>query len=71
MPGLPDTLPAPSGPPPPGSRTVRTDDGVPLHVEVDGDPAVPLTVNLTRPQTVDRAFLDLLDRVQGGLREAG
>ena len=31
------SLPAPTGPPPPGSRTVITDDGVPLHVEVDGD----------------------------------
>jgi pimeloyl-ACP methyl ester carboxylesterase len=29
------SLPAPTGPPPPGSRTVTTDDGVPLHVEVD------------------------------------
>jgi pimeloyl-ACP methyl ester carboxylesterase len=48
---LPDddlTLPAPTGPPPPGSRTVRTDDGVVLHVEVDGGAggggAAPLTV---------------------------
>jgi pimeloyl-ACP methyl ester carboxylesterase len=40
----PPTLPAPTGPPPPGSRTVTTDDGVPLHVEFDGDPAAPLTV---------------------------
>ncbi|MCW2579304.1 MAG: Pimeloyl-ACP methyl ester carboxylesterase [Blastococcus sp.] len=40
----PLTLPAPTGPPPPGSRTVTTDDGVPLHVEFDGDPASPLTV---------------------------
>jgi pimeloyl-ACP methyl ester carboxylesterase len=39
--------PAPSGPPPPGSRTVRTDDGVDLHVEVDGTPGAPLTVLLT------------------------
>ena len=30
------TLPGLTGPPPPGSRTVRTDDGVDLHVEVDG-----------------------------------
>jgi len=44
-------LPAPAGPPPPGSRTVVTDDGVPLHVEVDGlgdraggDGSAPLTV---------------------------
>ena len=40
----PLTLPAPTGPPPPGSRTVTTDDGVPLHVEVDGDPDARLTV---------------------------
>jgi pimeloyl-ACP methyl ester carboxylesterase len=40
----PLTLPAPTGPPPPGSRTVTTDDGVPLHVEEDGDPSAPLTV---------------------------
>jgi pimeloyl-ACP methyl ester carboxylesterase len=37
-------LPRPSGPPPPGSRTVTTDDGVPLHVEVDGVVDAPLTV---------------------------
>ena len=30
-------LPSLSDPPPPGSRTVRTDDGVDLHVEVDED----------------------------------
>src|SRR4051794_18999314 len=35
-----------SEPPPPGSRTVRTDDGVDLHVEVDENPAAPLTVVL-------------------------
>jgi pimeloyl-ACP methyl ester carboxylesterase len=44
----PPTLPAATGPPPPGSRTVTTDDGVPLHVEVDGweggDGPAPLTV---------------------------
>ena len=39
--------PAPSGPPPSGSRTVTTDDGVGLHVEVDGSPDAPLTVLLT------------------------
>ena len=31
----PLSLPSPTGPPPPGSRTVTTDDGVRLHVEVD------------------------------------
>jgi pimeloyl-ACP methyl ester carboxylesterase len=38
------SLPAPTGPPPPGSRTVVTDDGVNLHVEVDGDECAPITV---------------------------
>jgi pimeloyl-ACP methyl ester carboxylesterase len=43
------SLPALSDPPPPGSRTVTTDDGVPLHVEVDGvgragDDTAPVTV---------------------------
>ncbi|WP_324277111.1 hypothetical protein [Blastococcus brunescens] len=32
---LPPSLPAPTGPPPPASRVVETDDGVLLHVEVD------------------------------------
>lgn len=41
------TLPPLSGPPPPGSVTVRTDDGVDLHVELDGDPAAPVTVVLS------------------------
>jgi pimeloyl-ACP methyl ester carboxylesterase len=40
----PHALPAPTSPPPPGSRTVITDDGVPLHVEFDGRPEAPLTV---------------------------
>jgi pimeloyl-ACP methyl ester carboxylesterase len=44
----PLSLPSPSGPPPQGSQTVTTDDGVPLHVEVDGrvggDEPAPLTV---------------------------
>jgi pimeloyl-ACP methyl ester carboxylesterase len=39
--------PAPPGPPPPGSHTVRTDDGVRLHVEFAGDAEAPLTVVLT------------------------
>ncbi|MGY1594220.1 alpha/beta fold hydrolase [Geodermatophilus sp. SYSU D00708] len=39
--------PQPPGPPPPGSRTVRTDDGVDLHVEVDGEAASRLTVVLS------------------------
>jgi pimeloyl-ACP methyl ester carboxylesterase len=40
----PPELPRPTGPPPPGSRTVVTDDGQRLHVEVDGDPDAPITV---------------------------
>lgn len=40
----PIALPAPTGPPPPGSRTVTTDDGVSLHVEVDGRENAPVTV---------------------------
>ncbi|CCG02901.1 alpha/beta fold hydrolase [Blastococcus saxobsidens] len=51
----PLTLPPLDGPPPPGSRTVTTDDGVDLHVEFDGpaggggaggDTDAPLTVVL-------------------------
>jgi pimeloyl-ACP methyl ester carboxylesterase len=41
---LPPSLPAPVGPPPPGSRVVETDDGVRLHVEFDGPENAPLTV---------------------------
>ena len=40
----PLALPTLSDPPPPGSRTVTTDDGVPLHVEVDGLADAPVTV---------------------------
>ncbi|WP_116452347.1 alpha/beta fold hydrolase [Blastococcus litoris] len=40
----PLSLPPLTGPPPPGSRVVETDDGVRLHVEVDGDPHAELTV---------------------------
>jgi hypothetical protein len=40
----PLALPTLSDPPPPGSRTVTTDDGVPLHVEVDGVADAPVTV---------------------------
>jgi pimeloyl-ACP methyl ester carboxylesterase len=71
----PSALPAPTGPPPPGSRTVTTDDGVPLHVEVDGVPDAPLTVvfshgftarlvewELQRATVRDRARLVLWDQ---------
>ena len=44
LPDPPLSLPSPTGPPPPGSRTVVTDDGVRLHVEVDGDENAPITV---------------------------
>ena len=40
----PLSLPGLSQPPPPGSRTVTTDDGVPLHVEVDGVADASVTV---------------------------
>ena len=40
----PLSLPALSNSPPPGSRTVTTDDGVPLHVEIDGTANAPATV---------------------------
>ncbi|PRY47406.1 pimeloyl-ACP methyl ester carboxylesterase [Geodermatophilus tzadiensis] len=43
-PGNASPVPRQPGPPPPGSRTVRTDDGVDLHVEVDGRADAPLTV---------------------------
>ena len=75
MPPDPLTLPSPTGPPPPGSRTVTTDDGVPLHVEFDGAEDAPLTVvfahgftarlaewELQRAAVRDRARLVLWDQ---------
>jgi pimeloyl-ACP methyl ester carboxylesterase len=69
------TLPSPTGPPPPGSRTVTTDDGVPLHVEVDEGPEGAVTVvfshgftarlaewELQRAAVRDRARLVLWDQ---------
>jgi len=69
------SLPRPTGPPPPGSRTVTTDDDVPLHVEVDGPADAPLTVvfshgftarlvewDLQRAAVRDRARLVLWDQ---------
>jgi pimeloyl-ACP methyl ester carboxylesterase len=50
--------PGPTGPPP-GSRTVITDDGVPLHVEVDGDPHAALTVLFSHGFTARLAEWDL------------
>ena len=55
----PISLPARNGPPPPGSRTVTTDDGVPLHVEVDGDPHAALTVLFSHGFTARLAEWDL------------
>jgi pimeloyl-ACP methyl ester carboxylesterase len=59
----PLALPAPTGPPPPGSRTVLTDDGVPLHVEVDGraggEGPAPLTVVLSHGFTARLAEWEL------------
>src|SRR3954462_4961289 len=48
-------LPSLSDPPPPGSRTVRTDDGVDLHVEGDENPDSPVTVVLAHGSTARRA----------------
>ena len=69
------SLPAPTGPPPPGSRTVTTDDGIDLHVEVDGVEDATLTVlfahgftarlaewELQRAAVRDRARLVLFDQ---------
>ncbi|UOY03102.1 alpha/beta fold hydrolase [Blastococcus sp. PRF04-17] len=53
------SLPAPTGPPPPGSRTVTTDDGVPLHVEVDGNLSASLTVVLSHGFTARLAEWEL------------
>ncbi|RBY85450.1 alpha/beta hydrolase [Blastococcus sp. TF02A-30] len=52
-------LPPLTGPPPPGSRTVRTDDGVDLHVEVDGREDAPLTVVLSHGFTARLAEWEL------------
>src|SRR3954466_10306932 len=52
-------LPSLSDPPPPGSRTVRTDDGVDLHVEVDENPDAPVTVVLAHGFTARLAEWEL------------
>ena len=52
-------LPPMTGPPPPGSRTVRTYDGVDLHVEVDGAEDAPLTVVLSHGFTARLAEWEL------------
>jgi pimeloyl-ACP methyl ester carboxylesterase len=62
-------LPPLTGPPPPGSRTVRTDDGVDLHVEVDGDEDAPLTVVLSHGFTARLAEWELQrDALRGRAR---
>ena len=53
------SLPPATGPRPPGSRTVPTDDGVDLHVEVDGDSRAPLTVVLSHGFTARLAEWEL------------
>jgi pimeloyl-ACP methyl ester carboxylesterase len=55
----PLSLPRPAGPPPPGSRTVTTDDGVPLHVEFDGVADAPVTVLFSHGFTARLAEWDL------------
>ena len=71
----PFPIPARSGPPPQGSQVVTTDDGVPLHVEVDGVDDAPVSVvfshgftarlaewELQRAALRDRARLVLWDQ---------
>ncbi|MGY1815649.1 alpha/beta fold hydrolase [Blastococcus sp. SYSU D00820] len=58
-PGVMSPVPLPPGPPPPGSRTVRTDDGVDLHVEVDGPEDAALTVVFSHGFTARSAEWDL------------
>jgi pimeloyl-ACP methyl ester carboxylesterase len=52
-------LPSLSDPPPPGSRTVRTDDGVDLHVEVEETAESDLTVVLAHGFTARLAEWEL------------
>lgn len=68
-PGVDAPVPGPPGPPPPGSRTVRTDDGVDLHVEFDGRQDAELTVVFSHGFTARLAEFDvhraaLRDRVR-------
>src|SRR4051812_28630215 len=66
VPGPVPVLPSLDEPPPAGSRTVRTDDGVDLHVEVDevagavgGNGIAPLTVVLSHGFTARLAEWEL------------
>src|SRR5690349_13323024 len=52
-------LPSLSDPPPPGSRTVRTDARVDLHVEVDENPDTDLTVVMAHGFTARLAEWEL------------
>jgi pimeloyl-ACP methyl ester carboxylesterase len=56
------SLPSLSDPPPPGSRTVTTDDGVPLHVELDGRADAPVTVVFSHGFTARLAEWELQRR---------
>jgi pimeloyl-ACP methyl ester carboxylesterase len=58
----PLTLPSLSDPPPPGSRTVTTDDGVPLHVEIDGVDGAQVTVVFSHGFTARLAEWELQRR---------
>jgi pimeloyl-ACP methyl ester carboxylesterase len=55
-------LPSLSDPPPPGSRTVTTDDGVPLHVEIDGVDGAQVTVVFSHGFTARLAEWELQRR---------
>src|SRR3954466_13257909 len=59
VPGPVPVLPSLDEPPPPGSRTVRTDDGVDLHVEGDGRGHAALTVVLSHGFTARLAEWEL------------
>ncbi|WP_081866430.1 alpha/beta fold hydrolase [Blastococcus sp. URHD0036] len=58
-PGVDAPVPGPPGPPPPGSRTVRTDDGVDLHVEFDGRDDAEITVVFSHGFTARLAEFDV------------
>jgi pimeloyl-ACP methyl ester carboxylesterase len=69
VPSVPAPLPVVPGldqPPPAGSRTVRTDDGVDLHVEVDEAPDSALTVVLSHGFTARLGEWELQRRALRG-----
>jgi pimeloyl-ACP methyl ester carboxylesterase len=55
----------------PAAHGRRIADGIGENAELVVVPGAGHSVNLTRTAIVDRALLDLLERVQGTLREAG